>query len=539
LSHASEDGCGLRSLSWPEYAESHKDETVGETMTCSGSSWTCRRDTFVNWGGFDERHGTFGQEGCEIACMFWLSGGRFLVHKGTWYAHWNRGKSTYSLGRRVKRQSIEHSHWLWAGDNWPHATRPFSWLIEKFQPPGWPPASAPSDAPRATSDERRTTDPAPRATSDEDRPPSDERRATSDEPRPAGIPAIHQGAQTKGWKCRVGTLWDARLAISDPGKADALAVFWPAFEGFIRGGAPDSAAYRAYLVSRLDRSTRPVVQPSARQLRKIERRMQDDISLTDSIRDNGLLAPLEFYAADGRMILWKGYRRLAILHALGRDREVVPCRVFADRRAAGVLSPQRRLVRLAAEPPGDLKRIAERQFQRWGRDATDKYWVHNYLPYYERHFSEIRPRAKRICEVGLLRGASLALWREYFPKAELFGFDCSDKWKKRAGDLDRLTVITGDETSREDVGTLIGLGPFDAIVDDASHAPAHQRQLFDWLWPSVRQYGWYAIEDVYRNFDPAHPDRNCLPKDLIERIYGTRDVRQVHAYYNIIFVQKG
>lgn len=515
LTHESEDGCGLRSLPWPEYDAAHADEEISETMTCSGSSWTCRRETFLGWGGFDERHGTFGQEGCEIACMTWLSGGRFLVHKGTWYAHHNRNKATYALGASVKSQSIEWSNKLWRGNLWPHATRPFQWLIEKFQPPGWPGSSVGSTGSIVSP-------------------------ATSD-----AIPAIRQGALTKGWKCRVGTLYDHRQAISDPGKAEALAKFWPAFDTFIRANPPyeeQKAPYREYLITRLSR--KPVTRPTDRQLRKIEARMADDCRLAADIAAHGLKAPLEFYADGGRLILWKGYRRLAILHALGRDKEVVPCRVFADRRAAGVLSSQNHLTRLVQSGPDDLHRIAEAQFNRLGREASDKYWVHGYTRYYDRHFAAIRGRAKRICEVGLLNGSSLALWREYFPKADLFGFDMTDRWKRHAGSLERCTVIQGDETNRADVQRLIDQGPFDVIVDDASHDPAHQRQLFDQLWPSVRQYGFYVIEDIYRSFRPESTGSTgsagspCLPAGLESRLYQQRDVLSIHWYYNIVFIQK-
>lgn len=539
LTHESEDGCGLRSLAWPEWAEAHRDEEIGETMTCSGSSWTCRRDTFLGWGGFDERHGIFGQEGCEIACMFWLSGGRFLVHKGTWYAHWNRGKAPYSLGPNQKPQSIEHSKWLWQGDNWPHATRKFQWLLDKFQPPGWPKSSVRSI--------RSMRSPIPETKREQD--PIDPIARV--DASAAFIPAIRQGALTKGWKCRVGTLWDHRMAIGDPGKAEALAKFWPAFEQFLRTTVHDAkgtAAYRAYLVSRLARSTRPVTDPTPAQLRKIERSMNNAAGLAASIAAAGLRAPLEFYADQGRLILWKGYRRLAILHILGREDLVVPCRVFKDRQAAGALSPQGNLTKLQQTGPDDLHSMAEAQFAALGRNASDKYWVHGYDRYYDQHFAAIRKRAKRLCEVGLLNGASLALWRDYFPRAELVGFDLTDKWRRFAGELKNCRVIQGDETAEADVEHLIEAGPFDAVIDDGSHDPSHQRQLFEWLWPSVRQYGYYVIEDIYRSFAPQPStgsmgsigsNPSCLPAGLESAIFTARDILAIHWYYNIVFIQKG
>lgn len=140
LSHHSIDpkGLSLRGLAWPEWAKDHKNEQIGETMTISGSNWLMEREQFLSWGGMDEKHGTFGQEGVEISCMTWLSGGRVLVNKNTWYAHWNRGKASYSLGASEKKKSYKRSVELWIGDKWPHAKRKFQWLIDHFAPvPGW------------------------------------------------------------------------------------------------------------------------------------------------------------------------------------------------------------------------------------------------------------------------------------------------------------------------------------------------------------------------------------------------------------------
>jgi hypothetical protein len=119
-------------------------------MTCQGSGWFLHRDRFWELGGLDERHGHWGAMGCEIGCKTWLSGGRLVVNKKTWYAHWQRGhahtkgvklkvrKRSYHLPRETVRMAHEYAKDLWFNNKWPLQKRNFEWLIEKFSPvPGW------------------------------------------------------------------------------------------------------------------------------------------------------------------------------------------------------------------------------------------------------------------------------------------------------------------------------------------------------------------------------------------------------------------
>lgn len=53
--------------------------------------------------------------------------------------------------------------------------------------------------------------------------------------------------------------------------------------------------------------------------------------------------------------------------------------------------------------------------------GTDKGSLkHNYMPFYEKHLPK---NPKKILEIGVLKGASLAMWSEYFPEAIIHGLD--------------------------------------------------------------------------------------------------------------------
>ncbi|MFA5436692.1 MAG: glycosyltransferase family 2 protein, partial [Candidatus Neomarinimicrobiota bacterium] len=67
------------------------DKMIDETMCCMGPGFFMWKDRFWELGGCMEEHGGWGQQGVEESCKAWLSGGRMMVNKNTWFAHWFRG----------------------------------------------------------------------------------------------------------------------------------------------------------------------------------------------------------------------------------------------------------------------------------------------------------------------------------------------------------------------------------------------------------------------------------------------------------------
>lgn len=121
---------------------------ITDTMCHVGASWFMLRDRYLDLGGLDEAHGPWGQVGIETSCKAWLSGGRLVVNKRTWFAHMFRTQGgdfgfPYHLSHEQQEKARAYSKWLWMGGNWPKATRPLSWLVDKFAPvPGWHDATA-------------------------------------------------------------------------------------------------------------------------------------------------------------------------------------------------------------------------------------------------------------------------------------------------------------------------------------------------------------------------------------------------------------
>ena len=133
----------LRVKYWSSYRK--RPEAKGDivdVMNGQGACWFMHRDRFLELGGLDEKHGFWGQVGVEVACKAWLSGGRQVVNKKTWFSHMFRTTSEFAFPYKIRASKQEearaYSRDLWLNDKWPQATRKFNWLIEKFKPvPTW------------------------------------------------------------------------------------------------------------------------------------------------------------------------------------------------------------------------------------------------------------------------------------------------------------------------------------------------------------------------------------------------------------------
>lgn len=117
--------------------------TITETMSLQGSFFMLTREKYWELGICDETFGSWGQQGTEVACKTWLSGGRVLVNKNTWYAHLFRTQGgDFSFPYEQDNKQVEHarkySRDLFRDGKWEKAIHPLHWLIEKFSPvPDW------------------------------------------------------------------------------------------------------------------------------------------------------------------------------------------------------------------------------------------------------------------------------------------------------------------------------------------------------------------------------------------------------------------
>ena len=125
-----------------QYHNSWKAKQEGdlvETMSLQGSFFMLTREKYWELNICDEAHGSWGQQGVEVALKTWLSGGKVICNRATWYAHMFRTQGgdfsfPYHNPEKAITKAREYSRDIWFNNKFEKQTLPLSWLIDKFAP---------------------------------------------------------------------------------------------------------------------------------------------------------------------------------------------------------------------------------------------------------------------------------------------------------------------------------------------------------------------------------------------------------------------
>ena len=137
--------------------------------------------------------------------------------------------------------------------------------------------------------------------------------------------------------------------------------------------------------------------------------------------------------------------------------------------------------------------------------------AHNYTDHYSRLFAHYRPYVKKVFECGLgtnnplipstmgIRGkpgASLRVWRDYFPNAQVFGADID---RDILFSEERILTYFVDQTSPAMIAQMwdqIGKTDFDLIIDDGLHTVEAGTTFFTNSIDRLSRDGLYIVEDI-------------------------------------------
>jgi hypothetical protein len=183
--------------------------------------------------------------------------------------------------------------------------------------------------------------------------------------------------------------------------------------------------------------------------------------------------------------------------------------------------------------------------------------LHDSTPTYNKILNPLRQSINLVLEIGIGNsglmepicgpkykpGASLRMWRDYFPNARIVGCDILDSV---IFNEDRIDTYVANQSDKDSLLSLVTedinpeSGYIDLIVDDGSHGENDQRISFETLWQFVRPNGGlYIIEGIWLG---ENLDRIAnLPKDLrfddaklIEKYNGKNDYQGFVIFKKIV-----
>ena len=151
-------------------------------------------------------------------------------------------------------------------------------------------------------------------------------------------------------------------------------------------------------------------------------------------------------------------------------------------------------------PVSTPERARASLFQLGEKHGTDKarhvFLGKSYLHIYERYLAPVRDAPSlQLLEIGVRGGHSLRMWKEYFPRAQIYGVDINPDCQRHADE--RIGIVVASQNDATPLESLAErTGGFDVIVDDASHINHLTRASFEILFPRLKPGGFYIIEDL-------------------------------------------
>jgi hypothetical protein len=144
----------------------------------------------------------------------------------------------------------------------------------------------------------------------------------------------------------------------------------------------------------------------------------------------------------------------------------------------------------------------ERSF--YGHQGRPAHKLHHYLPLYDRYFAPFQGRQVRFLEIGVAKGGSLQLWRNFFgSQARIYGIDINPECAKLDGEAG--TVRIGSQTDPAFLKSVVSeMGGVDIVLDDGSHVARHMRASLEILFPLLSEGGLYVVEDLCAAYWPKY-----------------------------------
>lgn len=131
---------------------------------------------------------------------------------------------------------------------------------------------------------------------------------------------------------------------------------------------------------------------------------------------------------------------------------------------------------------------------------------HPYTGVYYLLFAPFKYKNINFAEIGIYRNMSMKCWREFFPNANLYGFEYDGMFLSNGinDNLNNTTYSFIDVTNQESINNeLSKFDKFDIILDDSTHVFEDQINLCLNAYKHMNSGGILIVEDIFRNEDES------------------------------------
>lgn len=157
-------------------------------------------------------------------------------------------------------------------------------------------------------------------------------------------------------------------------------------------------------------------------------------------------------------------------------------------------------------------------------------WLH-YFEVYDRHFSKYRNTPVVILEIGVFKGGSLQMWKNYFGKdCRVIGIDIDPECKKY--EEEQIEIYIGSQEERKFWQELKEVIPkVDILIDDGGHTMNQQIITFEEMFQHVKDGGVYLCEDLHTSYWSYYGGGYKNPNSFIE--YSKNLIDAVNAWHSV------
>ena len=139
-------------------------------------------------------------------------------------------------------------------------------------------------------------------------------------------------------------------------------------------------------------------------------------------------------------------------------------------------------------------------------NITNKRHCHPYTLFYENLFKNNKNDNLNIAELGILDGASLLMWKEYFTNSHIYGFEYNDKLInnfKENFNNNRITLTNIDVSNKDSIiNSFSKLNIlYDIIIDDTTHQFEDQIRVIENTYQYLKPGGILIIEDIFKSYN--------------------------------------